>query len=115
MIPTRDVKLGGYTVAQTPNGPVLIATAAGVAARRSTNPRTRDVATGLYFAALVVWAWLELSDGVNLLRRLLGAATLAYVAFEVATRAGLTGAGSAGPDASAAGEAAVPGTPRVPG
>jgi hypothetical protein len=115
VIPTRDIKLGGYTVGQTPNGPALVATGAGFVARGSTNPRTRGVAAGLYFAALAVWGWLELTDGVNLPRRIMGAVTLGYVAFEVATRAGLTDSAKSGPDAAAEEEAGVPGVPHVPG
>lgn len=115
VIPSRDIKIGGYTVGQTPNGPILIATGAGAAARLSTNTQTRSIASAIYFAALAVWGWLELSGGVNLFRRLQGAAVLGYVAFELAKRTGALPGEESGPDAAAADEAAVPGPPHVPG
>ena len=38
-----------------------------------------DVATAVFFMGLTVWAYLELTDGVNWFRRALGVAGLVYV------------------------------------
>jgi hypothetical protein len=40
-------------------------------------------ARAAYYAGLSAWAWLELADGTNWARRVLGAAGLAYVAIKV--------------------------------
>jgi hypothetical protein len=38
-----------------------------------------DYALGIFYAALAVWAWLEMTSGVNWGKRLLGAAAILHV------------------------------------
>jgi hypothetical protein len=66
------------TIAQWPNPPLWVALA-GALVGRLTDGRVHDVATAVFFMALTVWAYLEVTDGVNWFRRLLGAAGLVYV------------------------------------
>lgn len=66
------------TLAQWPNPPLWVALAASLAGRL-TDGRVHDVATAVFFMALTVWAYLEVSDGVNWFRRLLGTAGLVYL------------------------------------
>lgn len=37
------------------------------------------VSRAVFYVGLAVWAWLELSEGVNGFRRILGAAALAWI------------------------------------
>ena len=47
------------------------------------NGPAKDYARATFYVALASWAWLELTDGANLFRRLLGAAVLALVVVRV--------------------------------
>lgn len=67
-----------FPVAQAPNAPLLIALA-GRAAQAVTRGRTRRAGRAVFTIGLSVWAWGEASDGDNWLRRLLGAAALAWL------------------------------------
>jgi hypothetical protein len=77
---TRDIRFapGGFVLAQWPNPPLWVALAAALAGRL-THGRVHDVAAAVFLMALTVWAYLELTDGVNLFRRLLGVAGLVYL------------------------------------
>jgi hypothetical protein len=67
-----------YPVFQFPNAPLLVAIGAtGVA--RATDGDVHDYADAVASVGFAAWAYLELTDGVNAFRRLLGAAGLAYV------------------------------------
>jgi hypothetical protein len=67
----------GYHLAQFPNAPLAVAIA-GVAAEHLTEDRAHDYASAVATVGFGVWAWLELTDGDNAFRRVLGAAGLAY-------------------------------------
>ncbi len=41
------------------------------------------LARAVFYVGLAVWAWLELSDGVNGFRRVLGAGGLVFVLFSL--------------------------------
>ncbi|ELS30674.1 hypothetical protein Pse7429DRAFT_4225 [Pseudanabaena biceps PCC 7429] len=63
---------GNIVLAQTPNLPLIVW---GVASSLQLIVTTGKVNSGLNllaFGALFTWAWLELFDGVNYFRRLLG-------------------------------------------
>ena len=49
-----------------------------------TSGTVESVALAIASVALSVWAYLELSDGANWFRRLLGAAVLVYVVIRLA-------------------------------
>jgi ABC-type enterochelin transport system permease subunit len=63
---------------QFPNAPLLIAMAGLLVAALATG-YVHDYARATFFAAVAVWAWLELTAGVNWPHRVLGAAGLVFV------------------------------------
>jgi hypothetical protein len=72
---------------QFPNPPLLVALGAlGVAAL--TDGSVHSYAQATFYAGLAAWAWLEVADGANWLRRGLGAAGLAYVVVRVGAEVG---------------------------
>lgn len=75
-----DLKIRGHTVGQPPNPP-LIAAALGLVLSWILSSGTTGyaLARAVFYVGLAVWAWLELSDGVNGFRRGLGAAGLVFV------------------------------------
>jgi hypothetical protein len=75
-----DLKIRGYTVAQFPNAPLGVALAGLVLSWiLSSGSTAHAFARAVFYVGLAVWAWLELSDGVNGFRRVLGAAGLVWV------------------------------------
>ena len=68
-----------YPIFQPPNAPVLIAQGLRVVAAVSDGP-VRSAALVGSRAALAWWAYCELSDGANAVRRAIGAVTLGSVA-----------------------------------
>jgi len=73
-----------FPVAQLPNAPLIVALA-GLSASWVTDGSTHSYARGVFYAGLSAWAWGELSEGANWVRRTMGAGGLAYVVFEVGT------------------------------
>jgi len=71
-----------YPLAQFPNPPLIVALVAWVVAAL-TSGSVHDYARAAFYAGLAAWAWLELTDGVNLFRRVLGAAGFVYVVISV--------------------------------
>jgi hypothetical protein len=69
-----------FPVVQMPNAPLLVATAGWLADKAAGGS---GYARAVFFAGLAVWAWQELTDGANWLRRVFGAAGLAYVVAQV--------------------------------
>lgn len=65
----------GFPLVQFPNGPLILAFAGGVAAGMMHGAGHRD-ALAVSYLAMAIWAYLELVDGVNWFRHLLG---LVYV------------------------------------
>lgn len=72
-----------FVIAQWPNPP-LWAALAGVLVARLTDGWVHAYARGVTLAGLAAWAYLELTDGVNWFRRLLGAAGVVYVIAQIA-------------------------------
>lgn len=80
----RDFKIRGYTVAQSPNPPVIIAVAAAVLSRIFGEGTTAYAACrAVFFVALTIWSYGEIAEGVNGFRRILGALGLAYVLYSI--------------------------------
>ena len=71
-----------YPIAQFPNAPLLAAFAASIVAAL-TDGSVHFYARAAFYVGLAAWAWLEMTDGVNLFRRALGAAGLVYVVVKV--------------------------------
>jgi hypothetical protein len=69
-----------FVVLQLPNVPLLVVLAAGIVGRLTDGVAAAYAdATGRL--ALAVFAYLELTDGANWLRRLLGAAITVYLVY----------------------------------
>ena len=68
----------GFIVWQFPNPPLILALAALVAGWLTTGT-AHSVARALFVVGFAVFAWLELFQGVNWFRRLIGAGGIAYL------------------------------------
>ena len=68
----------GFILWQFPNPPLILALAALVAGWL-TSGTAHSVARALFVVGFAVFAWLELFDGVNWFRRLIGAGGIAYL------------------------------------
>jgi hypothetical protein len=85
----RDLKIRGYTVGQYPNPPLWVALAALVVAWLTSEGSTvNDGARAVLYAALTIWAYEEITDGVNGFRRTLGAVVLVLTVLAVARAIG---------------------------
>jgi hypothetical protein len=62
-----------YPIVQFPNGPLILAFASGQLAQHS-HGHEHAYAQAVSYLSLAVWAYLELFQGVNAFRRLLGLA-----------------------------------------
>ena len=71
-----------YPIFQPPNPPILVAQGLRVVAAVTDGP-VRSAALVSSRAALAWWAYEELTDGANVVRRAIGAAALASVARSV--------------------------------
>lgn len=72
-----------YPVAQFPNAPLLVALAGSLLARVAGGGG-HDIGRAVFIVGLAVWAWGEATDGVNGLRRVLGAGALVWLVVSVA-------------------------------
>lgn len=80
-----DYRINGYTVAQTPNPPLAAALIAGlVSLITSDGSLVHGVARAVFLVGLAIWAYLELAEGVNGFRRVLGVTGLAIVLVSLA-------------------------------
>jgi hypothetical protein len=71
-----------FPIVQFPNAPLWLALAGALVARL-VNGDVHAYARGVFYVGLSAWAWLELTDGDNWFRRLLGLVGLAYVTLKV--------------------------------
>ncbi len=69
-------------VVQAPNPPLLVAFG-GLIVAALTEGSVEAFAHAVFYVGLGVWAWQELTDGANMLRRVLGAGGLVYVVLKV--------------------------------
>ena len=77
----------GFPLLQFPNAPLIAALGAWLVAALS-HGAVHAYARAAFYAALAVWAWGELADGVNWVRRAFGAAGLVYVVVRVGAALG---------------------------
>jgi hypothetical protein len=75
-----------FVLVQFPNPPLIVALA-GLAVARIADGRAADYAEAVGRVGLAVFAYLELTDGANWLRRLLGAAVLVALVMKLARAA----------------------------
>lgn len=73
----------GYPIAQFPNPPLIIGLLA-LGLRYAASGPGADILAITGYSFIGAWAYLELTDGVNLFRRVLGAAGLVYVLVAIA-------------------------------
>lgn len=76
-----------YPIAQFPNPPLIIGLVA-LGARYLATGSVADVLAAIGYVFIAVWAYLELTAGVNMFRRALGLAGLAYIVIVIAQRFG---------------------------
>ena len=72
----------GFPLVQVPNASLLAASAGWVVAAL-TGGLMHDCARATFYAGLAAWAWEELEDGVNWVRRGIGAAGLVFVVAKI--------------------------------
>lgn len=71
-------KNGKWTIAQTPNLPIIVWLACIVASRLTNGELSANFSTlGTIF--LTIWAYLEFANGDSLFRRILGSTILIYI------------------------------------
>ncbi len=69
-------KSGRIVVAQTPNAPLMVWFVALVASKLLRAPHMVSLFEHVSFGAIFIWAWLEIFEGVNVFRRVLGLVVL---------------------------------------
>ena len=70
-------------MAQFPNPPLLLALAGSLLARFSSGSG-HSTGRGVFYVGLSVWAWEELTAGVNWFRRLIGLGGLVWIVSQLA-------------------------------
>ena len=76
-----------FPLVQAPNAPLLVALGGGLTAA-VTDGSAHAYGRAVLYAGLSVWAWEEMTGGVNWARRLLGAAGAVYVVARVGSALG---------------------------
>ncbi len=69
-------KKGNLVIAQKPNLPLIVWLFSFLLTRLNINQTATELFQLVSFGALFTWAWLELFEGVNLFRRILGAVVM---------------------------------------
>ena len=72
-----------YPVVQAPNAPLLVALAGSVVSKVASG-KASDYGSAVFYLGLAVWAYLELTDGTNAFRRVVGAAAIVYLVVRLA-------------------------------
>jgi hypothetical protein len=70
-------------VVQLPNPPLLVAFGGWLVAAQ-TDGSAQSAGRGVFYAGLAAWAWGELAEGANWVRRALGVAGFAFVIVRLA-------------------------------
>lgn len=78
-----SLQIRGVTVAQFPNPPLIVALVAAGVSWIADDGSLYDVARAVFYVALTIWAWEEVTRGVNLFRKALGVAGLIYVTVDL--------------------------------
>jgi hypothetical protein len=73
-----------YPIVQFPNAPLILAFVSGLIAQHS-HGREHSYAQAVSYLSMAVWAYLELFQGVNAFRRLLGLAYTVSTAVHLAS------------------------------
>jgi hypothetical protein len=73
-----------YPIAQFPNLPLIVGLVAWLVSR-GIHGTDHSVALAIAYLGLAVWAYLELLEGLNLFRRLLGLGFLIAIALHLAS------------------------------
>jgi hypothetical protein len=73
-----------YPIVQFPNAPLILAFVSGILAQNS-HGRVHSDAQAVSYLAMAVWAYLELFQGCNAFRRLLGMAYTISTAIHLAS------------------------------
>jgi hypothetical protein len=76
-----------FPLVQFPNAPLLVALGGSLVAAL-TDGSAHSYARAVFYAGLAAWAWEELADGANWVRRALGAGGLVYVVVKVGAALG---------------------------
>ncbi len=69
-------KDGNVVIAQKPNLPIIVWFFSFLLGKLAIYPLVTELAQYVSFGALFTWAWLELFEGVNIFRRVLGAVVM---------------------------------------
>jgi len=72
-----------FPVAQFPNPPLLLALVGSLLARLSSGS-AHSTGRAVFYVGLSVWAWEELTAGVNWFRRLIGLCGLIWIVTQLA-------------------------------
>ena len=72
-------KNGKVTLVQAPNVPILLWLACVILQKIVTTGKIYSAFELIGFGALFTWAWLEIFQGCNYLRRLLGAVVIIFL------------------------------------
>ena len=76
----RDFKILGYTIGQAPNLPLIVMILAALVGRVvEEGSEVNRGADAVFVVSLSIWSYLEVVDGVNAFRRVLGIAGFAVV------------------------------------
>lgn len=79
-----DLKIGGYTVAQTPNPSLAVALIALAFSAILDRGTAEDGARAIFYVAITIWAYEEAASGVNGFRKALGVVALVLIAISIA-------------------------------
>lgn len=80
----HDFGVNGYVLAQVPNAPLIVALIAVLASRiLSEDSSPYFFARAVLYMGITVWAYLEMAEGVNGFRKVLGAGALVWIAFSL--------------------------------
>jgi hypothetical protein len=77
-----------FPIAQFPNAPLIFALAGSGVAKVASSGAVHDWGQAVNEIGIAAWAWLELTDGVNWFRRLLGAGSIVWLASQIASQLG---------------------------
>lgn len=72
-------------IAQKPNPPLLIAVGAALI-EYATTGIVHTVAAAVYFVAIGTWSYLEIAQGANWFRRVLGALVMTWTLYSLVLR-----------------------------
>lgn len=70
---------GKIVIAQKPNLPIKVWLLALLVSKLPLAQTVTDVFSLISFGAIFTWAWLEIFDGVNLWRRILGGLVIVFI------------------------------------